>query len=212
MSKNSRTSKSLGLAVDASGGPVIDPTANVLSLVEAAVQRLDDLRDAESRRSNDISALRAEHAKELASAESKRIDAIRAVDVNAVAVASERATQQASVLATQVTASADALRILVSTTATTMATASEKFTAQLTERIALIERAQYEGKGRQGVTDPQLVALLDEMKSLRESRAVVTGKGEGISTSWVILLGAVSLIATLVAIGSALYTLSRPLT
>lgn len=189
-----------GVAVDAQGVPAVDPTANVLSLVEAAVKRLDDLRLAEMVRVDQLAALRAEHAKELASAESKRIDAIRAVDVNAVAVASERATQQASVLATQVTASADALRALVATTAQTMATASEKFTAQLTERLALIERAQYEGKGRQGVTDPQIAALLDEMKNLRESRATNTGKSEGIGASWGVLLGGVGLLSSLIAI------------
>src|SRR5580765_3501320 len=37
-----------GLATDALGNPVIDPTKNVLDLVAAAIQRQDDLRHAES--------------------------------------------------------------------------------------------------------------------------------------------------------------------
>lgn len=198
-----------GTSIDSHGGPVADPTANVLSLVEAAVKRLDDLRVAEMRRVDDLAALRESHSKELALAEAKRIDAIRAVDVNAVAVASERATQQASVLATQVTASADALRALVAQTATTMATASEKFSAQLTERLALIERAQYEGKGRQGVTDPQMEKLTELVAVLAKNQAAGTGKGEGIGVAWVALLGVVAMMSGLVSVGSVVYQMTR---
>lgn len=78
--------------------PLIDPTANVLSHVEAAVTRLDDLRDAEGRRVDglrsalierlhleidhvkelaDVAAsLRADHAKEIRLMESARVDAV----------------------------------------------------------------------------------------------------------------------------------------
>jgi hypothetical protein len=189
-----------GEAVDAGGGPVIDPTANVLLLVDAAVKRQDDLRAAEGRRIDDLMALRAEHAIQLSTAEAKRIDAIRVVDVNAVAVASERATQQASVLATQVTASADALRALVAQTAQTMAAASEKFSSQLTERLSLIERAQYEGKGRQGVTDPQLAEMLVEIKRLREASQTSTGKSEGAGAMWGYVVGAVGLLGLVLSL------------
>ena len=82
-----RASGSTGLGVDASGGPVIDPTENVLAVIESAVKRQDDLREAEMRRVNQIEALRAEYQEKLALAEAKRIDAIRAVDVAAVDVA-----------------------------------------------------------------------------------------------------------------------------
>jgi len=41
--------KRVGIGVDAEGGPVVDPTSNVLGLVSAAVQRQDDLREAESK-------------------------------------------------------------------------------------------------------------------------------------------------------------------
>src|ERR1035437_5398164 len=121
----------------------VDPTANVLALGEAAVQRINDLQDAatlrieslreldnkriddlriaEARRLDEQAALRELYHDKLSLAESKRIDAIRAVDVNNVSVASERAAAQATVLANQVTISADALRALVASTATTMA-------------------------------------------------------------------------------------------
>jgi hypothetical protein len=119
------------------GQPVIDPTANVLALVEAAVKRLDDLRAAEVTRINDVMELRSYYDKKLNDAEAKRIDAIRAVDVAAVATASGEARAQANVLAGQVAATAETLRALVTATA-----------AATDARIALLEKSQYQISGR----------------------------------------------------------------
>ena len=138
---------------------LFDPTENVLNLVESSIKRLDDLHSAAIRRVDDIAALREKHAKELAEAEAKRIDAIRAVDVNAVAVANEKAAGQAAVLARQVTESADALRSLVATTAATMASASERLSSQFTERLSALERAQNVSAGRQGMSTTLLILI-----------------------------------------------------
>lgn len=131
-----------------------DPTKNVLQLVNAAVKRLDDLGSAEREKNKEIIALNKEilnlhvvYGEKLSVAESKRIDAIRAVDVGAVAIASERATQQATVLANQVAASAETLRTLVATTAGTVAAQLQSVSNQLADRIALLEKSQYETKG-----------------------------------------------------------------
>jgi hypothetical protein len=209
----------------------VDPTANVLALVEAAVKRINDLQDAatlrieslreldnkridelrisENRRLDEQAALREAYQEKLSLAESKRIDAIRAVDVNAVAVASERAAAQAQVLANQVSTSADALRTLVASTATTMAAQQSVSSQQFTERLTSLERSQYEGKGKSAFADPQLSDLVAEMKSLRESRSVTTGKGQGISAVWLVVTGAVGLIATLLSMGALIYTLNK---
>jgi len=138
---------------------VFDPTKNVLQLVEAAVKRLDDLRDAEARRINEQMALRAEYDAKLASAESARLDAIRVVDVNAVAVATERTNLAATVLAKQVSDSAEALRSMVATTASTIATQLADLTTRLTDRIGLLEASKYESKGRAGLSTPILMVL-----------------------------------------------------
>lgn len=131
-----------------------DPTYNVLQLVNAAVKRLDDLSTERSERTKEIFSLHKEilnlhvmYGEKLSVAESKRIDAIRAVDVGAVAIASERATQQATVLANQVAASAETLRTLVATTAGTVAAQLQSVSNQLADRIALLEKSQYETKG-----------------------------------------------------------------
>jgi hypothetical protein len=204
----------------------VDPTANVLALVEAAVQRINDLQDAatlrieslreldnkridelriaEARRLDEQATLRENYHDKLSLAESKRIDAIRAVDVAAVAVASERATAQATVLASQVSTSAEALRTLVATTAST--TNAQQTTAwqQFTDRLTALERAQYEGKGKSAIADPQIQELVTEMKSLRESRSTITGKDEGAVTSKANLRAN---IATAIAVAGFLSTM-----
>lgn len=211
-----------GMPVDKSGGPTVDPTQNVLDLVLAAVKRIDDLREAETRRVNDLrlaesrrvdeqAELRTNYGEKLREAEAKRIDAIRVVDVNAVAVASERAAAQATVLATQVSQSAEALRALVASTAATFAQQSQNTAQQLTDRIALLEKVQYETTGRSGVSNPleatrfdaitnTLEALSKEIGSLRESRSEGGGKSAGIQASWGILLGVVGLLGGLIGL------------
>ena len=223
MSEEERMSdeKETGKPVQRGPNGAVDPTANVLALVEAAVKRLndlqdastlriedlreldnkrlDDLRRAENRRIDEQALLRAEYQEKLSMAESKRIDAIRAVDVAAVAVSSERATAQATVLANQVATSADALRTLVASTSTTLATQQQAVVNALSERLTILERSNYEGKGRSTFADPQLEELAKEMKSLRESRSEVTGKGQGISLVWTVFLGGIAAISILYA-------------
>lgn len=138
----------------------LDPTKNALTYVDAAVKRLDDLRDAEARRVNEQIALRAEFAKQLAEAEAKRIDAIRAVDVNAVGVATERATGQAAVLQNQVNQSAETLRSLVESKASTLATQTAQVTGQLSERLTVVEKAQNVTSGAKDISTPMLATIV----------------------------------------------------
>lgn len=233
MASNNNTNTDAKIAAgpqisNGNAGKIIDPTANVLSLVDAAVTRLNDLQDAAVGRINDlhntekervndvllehnkhwtseiqhikeVAELRAEYQEKLTLAESKRIDAIRAVDVAAVAVAGERAGAQATVLANQVSTSADALRTLVASTSTTLATQQQAIVQALSERLTALERSQYEGKGRSAYSDPQMEDMVKELRSLREARSEGTGKGQGISSVWTVFLGAVAAISILYA-------------
>lgn len=150
-------------AHELSGGELtVDPTENVKALVALENRRQDDLRNLNDRRVDaelrvvsvrvesleKLAAITATYEEKLSNAEAKRIDAIRAVDVNAVAVASQKQQDQATVLANQVVASADALRGLVATTATAAAQASQQITAALSDRITQLEKTSYEGAGK----------------------------------------------------------------
>ena|ERR1035437_4146348 len=119
-------------------------------LLDAELIRIDDNIKLEMKRIDEQMNVRADYNIQLGVAEAKRIDAIRAVDVNAVSVASERANAQAAVLATQVATSAEALRALVAATAATQATQLGTLTTQLTDRLTALEKSQYESKGNSG--------------------------------------------------------------
>lgn len=136
-----------------------DPTINVRKLVETAAKHVDELHKAETRRVDEQMVLHFSYIAELREAETSRINAIRAVDVAAVAIASEKAAAQAVVLASQVTASAETLRNLVSAQALTVATQIQQVSQQMTDRIALLEKSQYENQGRSGISTPLLVTI-----------------------------------------------------
>lgn len=209
-----------GIGVDAMGDAVVDPTKNVLDLVRAESKYQDGMRDANNalvqaqlKCQEEVTILRADHAKELtraesrrideqaqlradftdklSSAEAKRIDAIRAVDVNAVSVDRAKASDQATVLAAQVAQTAEALRNLVATTANTIAQSNQAANAALSTRITTLEQAQYKGEGQSGVRDPQMVDLLAEVKAMRGTRS------EGIDKTW----GIVAVVVTLIISG-----------
>ena len=197
-----------------------DPTKNVKDLVVAEKTRNDDLRIAESRRVDELAAaecrltehglaslrreaeLRAQYEAQLRDAESGRIDAIRAVDVNAVSVASERAAAAANVLANQVSASAEALRALVASTAATIAQQLAALTSQLTDRLSLLEKSSYEGAGKSTRDDPQMALLLSEVKALTASLSKSEG-GAAISTPLMIGIS----VAIVGGLGGALFGL-----
>lgn len=222
-----------GIGVDAHGGAVIDPTANVGALVEAVSKRQDDLRvaseklmaaqithvmeteelrssynikltEAEARRIDEVTNLRAEYAERLASAEKQRIDAIRAVDVNAVAVASQRASDQATVLASQVTSTAEALRALVATTAATVATSLQQLSTSLSTRLTTLEQAGYQAQGKQSYADPAFLELLAEVKGLRETTRQSAGKSEGVGMVGGIIAVVVTIVIAAAGIAIAL--------
>lgn len=137
-----------GPGVDAFGRQVVDPTLNVLQLVRAAVERLDDLRHLAAEHAKEIDMMRETHARDLRDAEAKRIDAIRMVDVNAVQQAWSVAATQATTLAGQVAAAADAMRTQVTAAATAAAANQAAALAPMQVAIEDLRRAQYEAQGQ----------------------------------------------------------------
>jgi hypothetical protein len=211
--------KGSGIGVDASGGPVIDPTFNVLQLVSAAMTRQDDLRranrrefkaviKAERRRINEQMRIRAQYERWLIKAEAKRIDAIRSVDVNAVTVAASRAQDQATVLANQLASSAETLRALVESTRSATASQLSQLITPITDRIALLEKAQYSSAGKEAVTDPLMTQVLLEIKSLRESRTEGTGEKAGSQAQQRLMMMIISIIVSLLIIGGIVVSIA----
>jgi hypothetical protein len=165
-----------GIAVDASGGAVIDPTANVLDLVDAAVKRQDDLRGASERyvearlqHLEDMASLRAEHAKEIRDLDTKRLDATRAVDISAGATEAKRSLDAIQTLATQTL-----------NTASTIATSNAEIVTAMTARIAALEKSSYEGAGKDAGPSAQTKEIIAAISALALKDSSRTGGGEGI--------------------------------
>jgi hypothetical protein len=91
--------------------------------------------------------------------ESKRLDAIRFIDAEAVKLANEKAVAQTELLAGQVVASTESLRNLISSTNIAVTQQLAQVSNQLTERIAVLEKIQYESEGRSKLSSPLLITI-----------------------------------------------------
>jgi len=177
-----------GMGIDESGGPVIDPTANVIALTEAATLRQDDLRKAQDqlteekiRSVKDLMALRAEHAGEMRRAEAARIDQTRQVDMLAVSTAAERSSAAVAALERVTSNNAETLRNALTTTAATLAQQLANTVTGINDRIASLEKASYTGAGKSAVVDPAIADLAGEMRKLSQDRAANQGQGSAIT-------------------------------
>jgi hypothetical protein len=209
-----------GPGVDAYGQPVIDPTQNVLDLVQAAITRQDDLREMQASYTTRIGEMREVHARDvselrasydsqlreqarrseerldykdqqLRAAETARIDAIRAVDVGAVNRAAEVSATQAATLATQVATSAEALRGQVEAARQQTATALAAALEPIQKDIQDLRRAQYEAQG--------VKAQTVETRDVRSSQRL--DSGQMVAVIGLILVAAGIIVTILLATG-----------
>lgn len=206
-----------GRSVDSAGNVAYDPSRNVEALVEAESRRQDDLRAAAKELSDtkhiheqEISTLREEYQEKLQHAESGRLDSIRQVDREEVAKTAVSANTAIAVLAKQTTDLAVMLDKKVADTATATEQRNSTANADFNKRIAALELSSSEGKGKQTVADPQMEKLASLVEILARNQAAGAGKSEGVHTSWLILLGVVSLLGGLFGIAGVLYAVLKP--
>jgi hypothetical protein len=136
-----------GLGVDAAGGPVIDPTQNVLDLVAAAITRQDDLRERDREHAKELADLTRDYEAELRKAETNRIDAIRLVDTGNVARTAETNAAAASALAAQLVATAEQNRTQVASAAAAAVTSLAAALEPIQKDIRDLRDAQARGVG-----------------------------------------------------------------
>jgi hypothetical protein len=158
-------------------GPVVDPTKNVLDLVEAAVKRLDNLFEAGVKRLDE------------------RIDAlvgrIEAEANKSTALRAQREFYEARI--------EGLLERQTDKSATVLADAVNK----ATERLAVVEKNQYTTGGQAQVRDPaisnEIAKMTATLEVLSKSGSKVEGKSEGFSQIGAIVLGVCTVIATIIA-------------
>lgn len=204
--------------------PVYDPSANVLLLDEAGNRRQDDLRaaakelaESETKRINselgcikEVAKIRAKHLREQHISEAARLDSIRQVDIAQFNNTILEIRSSLKALADTITTTAVTLQARVDNTAATLAKSGQDQAAEVMKRIAALELSAAQGIGKQAVADPaqeRLAKMVEAMSLGTEKRQ---GKGEGISASWGMLLGAATFFSTLLGIAAVLYAVLKP--
>jgi len=193
----------------------VDPTVNVLGHVQAAVQRQDDLREAESKflasalkhhkqvaelratHAREFGLLKSEHAKELRDAETARVNAIRQVDVQQRDTQAQTAAAAITALASNVSTVAETLRTAAAQMATNLAEQAAQQNEAINRRLVALEQASYEGRGKQQVADPQIAGLIEEMKRVTAAQVANAGRSAGGQALWGYIVGAAGLGALL---------------
>lgn len=174
-----------GVGVDAAGGPVIDPTENVLALVDVEKAHARELRAAdlkyhertaadESRRLDDLARLRAEYE--------RRISDMLSVQVKTTS----------DLISTQLDKVTSDLRAQITNLTASTQAQIQILTNAMNERLAQLERFRYETGGKTSVSDPAtsaaLVELTTAIRRLQTSGDQTTGKGVG-RAEFVIFIG-----------------------
>jgi cobalamin biosynthesis Mg chelatase CobN len=176
-----------GLGKDSNGG---DPSKNVMDLVNSRIERVDDLRESETRHQSEIARLLVDRVEAMMSAESHRIDAIRAVDVDAVQKASMASAAQAQTLAAQVAQAAEAMRTQVAATAAAGGTALAAALDPIIKDVSELRRAQYEAQGQ-------------------KTQIVETQAKSGAASSWAgpAVAACIGLLSVIIAVAAIVITL-----
>jgi hypothetical protein len=158
-------------------GGVVDPTKNVLDLVEAAVKRIDDLMIATS----DRMEARFTSIKEQISSESEKSSALRRqqefYETRIETLQVDHQKQIAAIIGAQTDKSAVLLSQTVDRT---------------NERLAAVEKNQYVVGGQSSVRDPAMADAVRELSGVVRGLSSTGDKSEG---RWAVIAAGIALVA-----------------
>ena len=161
-----------GQAVDSRGGPVFDPTKNVLDLVSAESKFQNALRDLEAKHAKDMQNWSDKYQDAMRVAESKRQD-----DLAELRVRYE--TQMSNVLTVQVKTTSDLISTQLDKVTSALGTQITSSVNSLLDRIGQLERFRWEVGGRTSVQDPALSTALASMANAIAALQSGSAQGEG---------------------------------
>jgi hypothetical protein len=202
--KNGVSPSAAGTGVDIYGGPVVDPTKNVLDLVKAESKYQDAMRDAgdnkqlalaeaEKHRMDDLASLRLSYEARIA--EDLRVGVKTTSDQLA-----GQLVKETGALSSQIGTLNVSFTNQLTTLTTSFTNQIGALTSALTPRIADLERFRWEQGGKSGERDPAVTLQLAEMtKSINKlelERGASKGHAEGSAIVWgAIGVGAAILIS-----------------
>jgi hypothetical protein len=207
-----------GPATDRENKPVIDPTENVMKLVQASAKRADDLSLVESKwqrrwikselcrienlvtQQKEFSLMRASHQEALDEKESARIDSIRQVDREEVAKTAAQANLAIATLAKQTTDLATTLQTQVQSTASAAETRRTADMSEVNKRVSALELAGSASAGKQTVADPAMEALTKQVAALVNLQQSGMGERRGGQQVWGFMLAGVTILIAIIAV------------
>jgi hypothetical protein len=209
-----------GTGVDIYGAPVIDPTENVLALVDVEKSHAKELREADAK----YFGLSIQCQKDAAAAETRRVNDLAELkerydskisDINTVQVKTTSeliSTQLDKVtgnLASQIDKMTGNLGTQITGLTTTFNAAISEIRNSLGDRISQLERFRYEIGGKTSVSDPALAEAMQALSAAVRKQEQVTTQASGRSVghgeivSWV--FAGVMALAAIAAIAVALH-------
>lgn len=201
-----RPTQTPGLGVDATGGPVVDPTENVLALVDVEKEHAKELRMSDKELSN----ARYDALKERLTLLSTHIvqfqDGMRDAETRRVdQLATTRQDFQNTIR--------DMLAESVRTTSTLVSTQLVQIQATFDTRVSKLEAGAFTQAGKSSVSDPATADALTKMAaavgSLGSARDMTAGAGQGSDKTWAIMGAVAALILTAIGITITVVITSR---
>jgi len=167
-----------GVGVDAGGAPAVDPTENVLALVDAQArfQREKDA-DAEKYLASEIHHVKS-YFDMVIQAERRRVDDLAALKKDYDKQISETQTGQMKTTSDLVSTQLDKVTTSLSDTINKTSDNIGATLATMNERLAKVEQFRYEMGGRAAVSDPAMTQIANDLSQLK----LASGRNEGRET------------------------------
>lgn len=173
---------------------------NVLQIVEGQIQGLLDSREIAIGSLKDLIIEKFDNMEKNSTKESNRIDELRKGDIEAVRIANDSTVKRAELLSTQLIETAETVRKNTDTLATTLAGQLQVITGRQDEKIAALERVNWENSGKAGAS-PTIQSLVTDLVGLKNTNATNTGVAKGqqlTKNSLIAILGVAIAVITVI--------------
>jgi hypothetical protein len=129
-----------------------DPSQNVLHLLDVATDHFHEILTLQVQRLDEQHRQHTIYTKQLTEAEKGRLDAFREMDLKTTSTALNESSSHRAALSAQILAVNEGVRGLVSSVTDNLTKQGEMRGVQLSDRISLLERSQYQAQGKSEIS------------------------------------------------------------
>ncbi len=172
-----------GIAVDKYGGSTIDPTENVLALVDAQAKFQEKIDAAAARYVTLETTWILKHFESLMIAERRRIDDLALLKKDYDKAISETQTGQMKTTSDLVSTQLDKVTTSLSDTINKTADNIAATLATMDKRLAGVEQFRYESGGKTSVSDPAMTRIAADIAELKMSQGRAAGAGDAVTSA-----------------------------